>query len=173
MTQESGATPALALQEIRYINMEAQEVLLVWGLNGWHVAPDELRPVGTELRLGADENKLMHTPMIKSGDTFIAKVSVPIGSLINYGFLIIKAQGLFDIHYRIWDGDYRARPLRDSVVKTKSSVKLFHTLSDILDNRLYFSTGIGAFLACWLSMYVLLPLIDGLRPSQFPLPEKC
>lgn len=84
---------------------EAGEVYLVWGINGWAPAPSDLRPAGTELRPSGPKNaQLMHTPMVREGDTFVAKVSVPVGTTIDYGFLITKIRNRFDTANPIWDG---------------------------------------------------------------------
>ncbi|MCI0564783.1 MAG: hypothetical protein MN733_40470, partial [Nitrososphaera sp.] len=167
---QSKVTLALVTQEIRYIMPEAKEVYLVWGLNGWHVAPDVLRPKGTELRpAGNDprpageglEGKAMHTPMIQEGDTFIARVLVPVGTPINYGFLITKPRGLFDIASPVWEGEYRTSPSNDSVAETKATLRLIHDLSDVVDNRHYFLAGMGTLLSTYLSIFLFLWLIEG------------
>jgi hypothetical protein len=107
-------------QEIRYRAPEAKEVYLVWGLNGWHVAPDVLRPAGTALK-----NKVMHTPMLLSGDTFTATVSVPTGTTVDYGFQITKRHGLFDIVYPVFDGNYTTRVVKDGRIDIQAKAGLF------------------------------------------------
>jgi hypothetical protein len=47
-------------------------VLLVWGINGWAVVPEESRPAGTVVK-----NAVMHTPMVREDDAFFAYVQVP------------------------------------------------------------------------------------------------
>jgi hypothetical protein len=42
-------TPLVAW-DIRYNMPEASTVFLVWGVNGWHSVPEELRPAGTEVK---------------------------------------------------------------------------------------------------------------------------
>lgn len=98
----------LVTLEIRYTLPEAGEVYLVWGINGWDVTPDELRPAGTELRpAGPKDAKLMHTPMVRDGDIFVVKVAVLAGTTIDYGFLITKSRGPLEIAKPIWDGHER------------------------------------------------------------------
>jgi len=46
----------------------------------------------------------MHTPMIRAGDVFTAKVRAPAGATIDYGFLITKIRGAFESK-AVWDGD--------------------------------------------------------------------
>jgi LPS sulfotransferase NodH len=75
----------LITQEIRYQLPEAGEVFLVWGINDWQVVPKEIRPLGTMIK-----DKVMHTPMVREGDTFVAKVQASAGTRIVYGFLVTK-----------------------------------------------------------------------------------
>jgi hypothetical protein len=154
---------ALSTQEIRYIMPEAAAVSLVWGLNGWHVAPEPLRPPNTDMRpVGRErQERAMHTPMIKDGEMFIAKLSVPVSTIINYGFLITKPRGPFDLPYPIWDGDYRINPMKDHVTEVRSKLTLPHDLSDALANKFYFLAGIGALLVSWPSMFLFFLLIEG------------
>ncbi len=77
----------LIFQEIRYHLDEAGEVFLIWGIDGWKVAPEELRPSRTEQR-GA----VLYTPMARQGDLFLATLYVPVGTTIDYAFQITKAR---------------------------------------------------------------------------------
>jgi len=88
----------LSNQEIRYRAPEAREVFLIWGIDGWTLAPQEARPAGTRLK-----NGVMHTPMAPDGDTFVARVHVPAGATIDYGFLITKTNDGATTH--TWDAD--------------------------------------------------------------------
>jgi hypothetical protein len=129
----------LVVQEIRYDLPEAEEITLIWGLNGWNIAPEKLRPAGTIIK-----NDVMHTPMIKKSSYFIAKIFVPVGIAIHYGFLIEKRQGVLDIVYPIFDSSADARtPLEDNVVEHKGAVDLFGDLSHI-DTGFYILLGVFA-----------------------------
>ncbi|MEP6891657.1 MAG: hypothetical protein ABI955_13270, partial [Nitrospirota bacterium] len=55
-------------------------------MNGWQAIPAAARPAGTVLK----DNRLMHTRMVRQGDTFTTTVRVPLGSLLDYKFLISK-----------------------------------------------------------------------------------
>jgi hypothetical protein len=79
---------------------DAGEVFLVWGINGWVLAPQENRPAGTIVKEG-----VMHTPMVREGDTFVAEVQVPDGATIDYAFLIIKTRNGTPIEVRDANGD--------------------------------------------------------------------
>lgn len=94
----SGAAGPLVNHEIRYEMPHAEEVYLGWGINGWHAVPEELRPAGTKLYDGA-----MSTPMVRNGDSFVVKVRVPAGALINYGFWIGRARTGETVG--LWDGN--------------------------------------------------------------------
>ena len=52
--------------EIKYQNPVAGQVELVWGLNGWSLAPEEERPTGTVV-----EGDVLHTPMLKEEGIFV------------------------------------------------------------------------------------------------------
>ena len=77
---------SLVAQEIHYRIAGTDEVWLVWGMNGWQAIPEAARPAGTVLK----DNRLMHTRMVRKGDTFTATVRVPPGSQLDYKFLISK-----------------------------------------------------------------------------------
>ena len=110
----------LVVQEIRYHMPDAGQVFLVWGINGWQVVAEEMRPSGTEVR------RAMHTPMVHEGNTFVAKLHVPTGATVEYGFLITKSRDLINIVKPIWDGsqNYELIALNDSVVNVKSRLAL-------------------------------------------------
>jgi hypothetical protein len=95
---ETLGNQALLEQEIHYQAAAAGEVFLVWGVNGWNPLPDALRPPGTLLK-----NNAMHTPMERSGEIFVIRVTAPANSVIDFGFLITRdAQGKA---VSIWDGN--------------------------------------------------------------------
>lgn len=71
--------PSLVTQEFYYRMPYAGEVSLVWGMNGWNVAPEELRPPGTVVT-----DNLMHTPMLREGDVFTAKIQIPPSAIQYY-----------------------------------------------------------------------------------------
>ena len=77
---------SLVAQEIRYRIAGAEEVWLVWGINGWQAIPEAARPPGTVFK----DNKVMHTRMVRKGDTFTSTVRVPPGTKLDYKFLIAK-----------------------------------------------------------------------------------
>jgi hypothetical protein len=77
----------LTAQEIRYRMPEASEVWFVWGINGWNVAPEELRPAGTVIA-----DAVMRTPMSRGGDLFTLSIAVPVGTTIDFGFLTTRDQ---------------------------------------------------------------------------------
>ena len=58
----------------------------MWGINGWQAIPEAARPPGTVLK----DNKVMHTRMVRKGDTFATTVRVPPGTMLDYKFLITK-----------------------------------------------------------------------------------
>jgi hypothetical protein len=91
-----------AILEIRYHAPGADEVLLVWGVNGWFPIAEEARPAGTFVEEG-----VMRTPMVRSGDRFVSSLEIPVGTRVEFGFLAITTEdsGL----QRTWDGsdDYR------------------------------------------------------------------
>jgi hypothetical protein len=116
--------------EIRYNMTKAEEVYIVWGLNGWHVAPEMLRPAGTKIE-NKLKNMVMQTPMFSKGDHFVAKVWVPFGTTINYGFRITKRNGIFDIVYPVWDGDYYTIATKNDVINIRGVPNFFSDLSKI------------------------------------------
>jgi hypothetical protein len=117
---ESAALPSLVTQEMRYQMPEAGEVFLVWGINGWQMVPEQIRPAETTVK-----GKLMRTPMTRQGETFITKVQVPTGSTLEYGFLITKKRN-GDMIKSVWDGAqrYQKTASKDGIIAVKAAVAL-------------------------------------------------
>jgi hypothetical protein len=156
-------TPPVS-QEIRYHSAEATEVFLVWGINGWNVAPEGTRPDGTVI-----QNEVMHTPMVQEGGVFIAKVQVPLDTTIDYGFLITRKRGSPDAVAPIWDGsqDYQVIATADGIVEAKATPTLVKEVSRVLDSRHLFLIGSVILASAWFSIYFLL----GLRDRQVKLED--
>jgi hypothetical protein len=150
-------TPLLT-QEIRYHMPQAGEVYLVWGIEGWHAVAEAIRTSGTVVK-----DAVMHTPMAQEGDTFAVKVQAPAGVTLDYGFLITKKRGIFDVIMPVWDSNqnYQMIVSKDGVVEVTTTLTLANELSDILENRLYFLVGVGVFLVTWLSIFFFLGLFGG------------
>ncbi|MGC3974331.1 MAG: hypothetical protein QM771_08135 [Nitrospira sp.] len=102
---------AVVKQEIRYHAQEAKEVHLVWGVKGWHVAPQSLWPSGTTII-----ERVMHTPMALREGIFVATLTVPVATPVDYGFQITKRRGIFDLVYPLFDGNYIVRPVQDGQI---------------------------------------------------------
>ena len=84
---------------IQYYVPSASEVHLVWGVEGWRPVAQALRPQNTQVR-----KRVMHTSMVRDGDAFIANLLIPAGSTIDYGFLIRKRTGIFNLESPLWEG---------------------------------------------------------------------
>jgi hypothetical protein len=113
--------PLLVNEEFRFIHPQAGEVFLVWGTRGWNPLPEELRPAGTILK----EN-VMHTPMSLEGDTFVARLSVPAWTAVDYGFLITKTRDGRETQAQ-WDASDTYQLIatqKDGVVEVESKLEL-------------------------------------------------
>ena len=143
----------LVNQEIRYHMPEAGEVLFAWGVNGWHILPEEIRPAGTTIKDG-----VMRLPMTRTGDTFVAQVRVPTGAKLEYGFLITDKQGIFDLITPIWDGDptYQLVVSEAGVSEITSTIILDDKLSELLNKKNYFLAGVVVLFSAWLLIYFSL-----------------
>ena len=86
----------LIVHEIRYRTDDAREVFLVWGVNGWVPVAEAQRPPGTVVKDG-----LMYTPMARVGDAFVVQVRVPVGTQIDYVFVITQTRDGRAI--KVWD----------------------------------------------------------------------
>lgn len=111
---------APVIQEFHYEAPEAGEVFLVWGIDGWNIIPQNFHPEGTIIK-----DKLMHTPMVREGETFLVQLVVPQGVKIDYGFLITK-NNLGEEIQPVWDGEegYQSTASRDNVIIQQASVTL-------------------------------------------------
>jgi ABC-type polysaccharide/polyol phosphate export permease len=107
--------------ELRYHMPEAGEVFLVWGLDGWNVMPEAMRPAGTVLK-----DAVMHTPMAPEGDVFVARVQVPVGTTVDYGFLITETRSGGVVHVWEADGeqDYHTNVTQDGVLEVQTKLTL-------------------------------------------------
>src|SRR5262249_43013925 len=94
------------------------EVYLVWGVNGWHMVPEEQRPPGTNVEYG-----VMNTPMVLEGDSFVARMQIPAGTSLDYGFQTRKTRSGVAITW-VWDGNYHLISNKDSAIDLKSNVTL-------------------------------------------------
>ncbi|MDH4135567.1 MAG: hypothetical protein OEW09_02465, partial [Anaerolineae bacterium] len=136
----------LVTQEIRYHVPEAGEVYLLWGINGWAVVPQEIRPAGTVVK-----DLVMHTLMVPEDDAFVAKVQVPSGARFDYGFQIRKKRSGAAIEWA-WDGDYHMIPSEDGVVELRATLALVRAknLLNTLDLKLCLFVGMGIVSGIWL-----------------------
>ncbi len=139
----------LVTRELRYRIPEAKEVVLVWGINGWCVVPEEIRPPGTVVK-----NSVMHTPMGRAGDVFTIKVRAPAGATIEYGFLLTKIRIAFESK-AVWDGDrhYRMIVTKDGIdeITTTLNRVRFREMYNGMNLGWYQSAAIGIlFSGSWL-----------------------
>jgi hypothetical protein len=84
--------------------------MLAWGVNGWRAVPEAQRPPGTMMR-----DQMMLTPMVNSDDLFSVEVKVPLGAIIDYGYLMTKQRDGTDIE-EVWDGDYHTTASSDDAI---------------------------------------------------------
>ena len=110
----------LITQEFFYRLPQAGEVFLVWGVDGWNVVPEELRPPGTVVT-----DNLMQTPMLPENGVFIAKIQIPPGVKLDYGFLITKTSSGAITH--VWEtNESQPGPLivtRSGKIEVESKIK--------------------------------------------------
>lgn len=113
----------LATQEIRYLLTDARSVEMVWGINGWRVAPEGDRPPGTVVKDGR-----MQSPMTQDRDGFLGTMRVPPGTTLDYGFLVAgerngKAMDLWDDNHRQF---FHTLVSADGVMTVKPTIKFNH-----------------------------------------------
>jgi hypothetical protein len=105
----------------RYRMPEAGEVFLVWGVDGWGIVAEAIRPVGTVLKDG-----LMHTPLARDGEWFTTRVLAPAGSTVEYGFLITKTSAGAEINPAFWEGNdnFRFTATGEEVIEVESQISI-------------------------------------------------
>lgn len=114
---EMANAPGLVTYEIRYQNPQAKTVHFVWGIDGWYPLPKEMRPPDTVVR-----DRVMHTPMLSASDDFTARIDVPAGSVLDFGFLTTELQDGSPV--KIWDGNaqnYQRTALQDDVIMVRTA----------------------------------------------------
>jgi hypothetical protein len=115
--------PVFLTQQIRFHLSEASQVLLVWWAQAWTVVPEELYPPGTVNKEGK-----YYTPMTREDEVFVAYLQVPVGTVVNYLFLITQARD--GTALEVWDKDrhlsrhYQVIALPDSVANVRSEIRL-------------------------------------------------
>jgi Gpi18-like mannosyltransferase len=118
------------IQEIRYHSAEAGEVFLVWGVNGWQIIPEAIRPPGTIL-----QKNIMNTPMVREGNTFITRIQVPSGATIDYGFLITKTRNGAKVS--VWEAneteDYQAVTTQDGFIEVQTTLAPGQLQANVID----------------------------------------
>lgn len=104
--------------QIRYRFTGAEEVRLLWGIDGWKPLPPDARPTATFLDKG-----VMHTPMHLEGDALVATVRVPADSTLNYGFLTLRHSGTT---CSIWESGskegYHFKAIHDAILNVASKL---------------------------------------------------
>jgi hypothetical protein len=118
--------------EFRHRAPEAGEVFLVWGIQGWQVLPEGERPPGTSVK-----KQVMHTPMMRRGSVFEAKVQVDRGVAVDYGFLVTKTYDGLELEIRpVWDGrkEFRVPEGKSPGVLESESL---HPLFPTMGTRMY------------------------------------
>lgn len=126
--ETSASSKQLVTYEIRYRLPQAGEVFLVWGVDGWGALPSADRPPGTTIR-----DRLMYTPMIRSGDLFTVRLQVPPDAGIDYVFQVTQtASGL---ETDIWDINnaseqkYRSIATADGVTEVLASTSIANAVA--------------------------------------------
>ncbi|MEM7028481.1 MAG: sulfatase-like hydrolase/transferase [Chloroflexota bacterium] len=140
-------TNPLRPQKIRYYFPTAGEVNLIWGINGWQQLPETARSAGTEVK-----DNLMHTAMVRDGDTFVANINAPNGTLINYGFSITKKREGTPIE-PLWDGS------REAIVGKDNTIGVYATFSLANARIIPADFDLGLPFLLWVSLPLLLVLI--------------
>lgn len=99
--------------EIRYQADGANEAFLVWGINDW-TKPVAAPPGTISLK------KLMRTPLLKEGNEFVLKITLPAGNVIDYYFEFVKKEGplAFSVNYSGYNS-------------TEPGKKYYHTITDM------------------------------------------
>ncbi|MCL4402905.1 MAG: hypothetical protein M1436_09625 [Acidobacteria bacterium] len=143
----------LVSRQFRYHLPEAAEVFLAWGLQGWNLAPQELRPAGTVIR-----NKVMLTPMARQGEVFVAGLQIPSTTGMVYGFLITRKRGVFDLVSPVWDAkpDYHTAAGVSGIVEVRPVLTLNNTLARVREHVALFLGGLGILLCVWFSIFRIL-----------------
>jgi hypothetical protein len=141
----SGTSGAIETQpvnlNIRYQSPTSGEVFLIWGLNGWSLAPEEARPSGTIV-----EGSVMHTQMLKEEGVYVANVQVVPGTVVDFGFLTTK-DGRGEV-VEVWEAngadDYHVSVNQDTVQEIQSQLTLQtgRTLPSIAIVGLYILVGL-------------------------------
>jgi hypothetical protein len=127
--------------DIQYTSPSSGEVILVWGLNGWTLAPEEGRPTGTLV-----EENIMRTPMPNDGGTFVARLPVLPGTVVDFGFLTTRDSkgNVVEVWEANGSDDYHVTVNHDTVQKVQSqlALKTSRDLPSILVIGIYILIGV-------------------------------
>jgi hypothetical protein len=103
--------------DLRYESDSADDVTVVWGVNGWHLLPESIRPARTTVR-----NSVMNTPMTRNGRKFAVRILVPTLSRFHYGF--VASSRRTDPPTAEWEGDWQLIATSNQVVDVRSKLTL-------------------------------------------------
>ena len=84
-------------KEIQYLSDEAALVAMNWGVNGWNLLPENVRPLGSAVIDGAHQ-----VLMSRRGNLFTATAWAPRASRMNFGFLITRKRALLERVAQAW-----------------------------------------------------------------------
>jgi len=156
----------LVTEEIQYRLPSAVEVFLVWGVDGWYAMPRSRRPSGTKILYGH-----MATPMSHDGYSFVVRLSVPLGTSIDYGFLITRIRWPLDLVEPIFDGDYHMNAKRGGMIKLASNISPLGDLLELIPKPATCLHVMALFLGIWALLFLLFGVLrsGGLR---YPVPAE-
>jgi hypothetical protein len=68
----------------------------------------------------------MHTPLARQGEWFMAQVRAPVGSTVEYGFLITKTSAGVEITPAFWEGNENLRftGTGEKVIEVRSQISI-------------------------------------------------
>jgi len=115
-------------QEVHYEVEDASEVFLVWGINGWLQNDTTERGPTTFV-----DNKILYTPMEKAGNTYAAKIRVPMGGTLECIFLTEKSangtlRNAWDTNGKKW-GRYNFQTQNEGPFRLRANFQIAPPLS--------------------------------------------
>lgn len=151
LVSQSAPIPFLVKQEIRYCCEDAEEVFLVWGINGWNKPGKELWPYSSY-----DKGSMVATAMKRRDGFFVTDLNLKPNTMVDYVFWITK--GPKKISCDIWDvnyapqKDYHTLAVNDNVTLINSAVKVrpVHALSILDFSAAVFSVSMILFVGLFL-----------------------
>jgi hypothetical protein len=145
---------------VKYPATIAADVVLTWGINGWNLVPRAVGIRGTVI-----EKNLMKTPLTREGVYLVARIDVPQGAILDYGFTLNDRRGLFDYVTPVWERPKdHPRVEAGEIIVARGAPSAPDAIREIVDAWPIVVGAALGFAAVWAGVALVIGRLGRLRP---------